>query len=188
MSAPDSSFDAPLGTDGEGVRTRHDFVASDAGGRPDVKVEEREFHGLLREKLETFAATLTGRDETIFRERWLTDSADRLIVYGSSTGDRVPEGGDRQPNYPESLDGQRKRAGYALLGVRIDSIGRVDERAMDQLAGSEAAFTRAGTMFVRRQQFKPGLRGGRPTAMWTLVQWVWHVGGGDEVQEFVLRR
>jgi RNA polymerase sigma-32 factor len=75
MGSPEASFDAPLSSpEGEGQRTRHDMVAGGEEERPDIRVEQNEFHRLLRDKLETFAATLKGREETIFRERWLTDS------------------------------------------------------------------------------------------------------------------
>src|SRR5688500_13369446 len=68
MGSPEASLDAPMtGVDGEGARTRHDLVADMDQARPDVRVEESEFTVLLRQKLETFAGTLKGREETIFR-------------------------------------------------------------------------------------------------------------------------
>jgi RNA polymerase sigma-32 factor len=87
MGSPESSLDAPMvGPEGEGQRTRHDLVADQDHGRPDIKVEESEFTALLREKLETFAATLQGREETIFRERWLTETALTLQQIGDRYG------------------------------------------------------------------------------------------------------
>jgi RNA polymerase sigma-32 factor len=87
MGSPEASFDAPLSSpDGEGSRTRHDLVAGEEGERPDVRVEKSEFHKLLRDKLEAFAATLKGREETIFRERWLTDSPLTLQQIGDRYG------------------------------------------------------------------------------------------------------
>ena len=87
MGAPEASLDAPLTSpDGEGARTRHDLVAGEDESRPDVRVEQSEFHKLLRDKLEAFATTLKGREETIFRERWLTDSPLTLQQIGDRYG------------------------------------------------------------------------------------------------------
>jgi RNA polymerase sigma-32 factor len=87
MGSPEASLDAPMaGLDGEGARTRHDVVAAQDEGRPDVRVEESEFTALLRQKLEAFARTLKGREETIFRERWLTDSPLTLQQIGDRYG------------------------------------------------------------------------------------------------------
>ena len=87
MGSPEASLDAPMaGLDGEGARTRHDLVADQDQARPDVRVEEGEFTALLRQKLEAFAGTLKGREETIFRERWLTDSPLTLQQIGDRYG------------------------------------------------------------------------------------------------------
>jgi RNA polymerase sigma-32 factor len=87
MGAAEASLDAPLpSSEGEVGRTRHDLVAGRDEARPDVRVEEGEFHALLRDKLESFARTLKGREETIFRERWLTDSPLTLQQIGDRYG------------------------------------------------------------------------------------------------------
>jgi RNA polymerase sigma-32 factor len=87
MGSPEASLDAPMpGLDGEGARTRHDLVADQDQARPDIRVEENEFTALLRQKLEAFARTLKGREETIFRERWLTDSPMTLQQIGDRYG------------------------------------------------------------------------------------------------------
>ena len=87
MGSPEASFDAPLASsEGEGTRTRHDLVAGEEAGRPDFAVEQNEFQTLLREKLEAFAATLKGREETIFRERWLTETPLTLQQLGDRYG------------------------------------------------------------------------------------------------------
>ncbi|HEU5056119.1 MAG TPA: RNA polymerase factor sigma-32 [Kofleriaceae bacterium] len=87
MGSPEASLDAPLTSpDGEGARTRHDLVAGEDESRPDIRVEQSEFHKLLRDKLEAFATTLKGREETIFRERWLTDSPLTLQQIGDRYG------------------------------------------------------------------------------------------------------
>ena len=63
------SLDAPLGKDDDGGRSHLDMLESSGDTRPDVRAEGDEFRVLLREKLETFAETLRGRELTIFRER-----------------------------------------------------------------------------------------------------------------------
>jgi len=85
LGAPDASLDAPLGGDDE-ARTRMDFVSSGNSDRPDVQAEQNEFTSKLREKLNAFADTLEGREETIFRERWLTDEPLTLQEIGERYG------------------------------------------------------------------------------------------------------
>jgi RNA polymerase sigma-32 factor len=54
--------------------------------QPDAEVEGAEFRGLLRAKLETFAATLTGRERTLFDERLLNDQPKTLQEIGDHYG------------------------------------------------------------------------------------------------------
>ncbi|WP_428266316.1 RNA polymerase factor sigma-32 [Haliangium sp.] len=86
LAAPDASLDAPVQSDEEGTRTRMDYLPGEDGHRPDLQVAHSQFHELLREKLEAFADTLEGREETIFRERWLTDSPLTLQQIGDQYG------------------------------------------------------------------------------------------------------
>ncbi|HTJ46860.1 MAG TPA: RNA polymerase factor sigma-32 [Kofleriaceae bacterium] len=85
MAAPEASLDAPVSADDDGARTRLDFLPSDEA-RPDHAAEQKEFSGLLREKLEKFAEDLEGREQTIFRERWLTDAPKTLQEIGDQYG------------------------------------------------------------------------------------------------------
>lgn len=86
LAAPDASFDAPLTTGEEGgMRTRHDIMEGE-GDRPDLAVEASQFQGILKEKLAIFADTLEGREETIFRERWLTEDPLTLQEIGERYG------------------------------------------------------------------------------------------------------
>jgi RNA polymerase sigma-32 factor len=82
LGSSDMSLDAPVSRDEEGGRTRLDAMPSSSDMRPDVRVESEEFRTLLREKLETFANKLEGRDQVLFRERWLTDSPKTLQEIG----------------------------------------------------------------------------------------------------------
>lgn len=87
LAAPDASFDAPLSTGDEGgLRTRHDVMEGANSDRPDEAVEDSQFHGLLKEKLSIFADTLEGREERIFRQRWLTDEPKTLQELGDEFG------------------------------------------------------------------------------------------------------
>ena len=117
MGSPESSLDAPMaGPDGEGQRTRHDLVPDQEQGRPDIKVEESEFTALLREKLEAFAATLQGREETIFRERWLTDNALTL----QQIGDRYGVSRERARQLEKRLLGKLRKYLEEELGSAVD--------------------------------------------------------------------
>jgi RNA polymerase sigma-32 factor len=85
MAAPEASLDAPVSADDDGARTRLDFLPSDEA-RPDHAAEQAEFSSLLRDKLEKFAEQLEGREQTIFRERWLTDAPKTLQEIGDQYG------------------------------------------------------------------------------------------------------
>jgi RNA polymerase sigma-32 factor len=86
LSGGDMSLDAPANSAEEGGRTRLDDLPSGAETRPDVRVEETEFKDRLRAKLEEFAAGLEGREATLFRERWLTETPQTLQQVGDSFG------------------------------------------------------------------------------------------------------
>lgn len=87
LRAPDSSMDAPLGAEDEaGTRTRHDVMEGGLGGRPDEVVAESQFRSILREKLGSFADGLKGREERIFRQRWLTEAPMKLRELGAEFG------------------------------------------------------------------------------------------------------
>jgi RNA polymerase sigma-32 factor len=117
LAAPDASFDAPVGaTDGEGVRTRHDYLPSEPENRPDVRVAESQFQSLLKEKLETFGADLEGREETIFRERWLTDSPLTL----QQIGDKYGVSRERARQIEKRLMGRLRKFLEAELGTAVD--------------------------------------------------------------------
>ena len=74
LAAPEASLDAPLGSDDDGdARTRLDYSSRTIAADPEDRSRRREFSDLLQDKLETFGADLEGREQTIFRERWLTD-------------------------------------------------------------------------------------------------------------------
>ncbi|HPH64536.1 MAG TPA: RNA polymerase factor sigma-32 [Kofleriaceae bacterium] len=85
LAAPEASLDAPMGSEDDGQRTRMDYLPSESA-RPDQAVANNEFATLLRSKLEEFAQELEGRDQHIFRERWLTDEPQTLQEIGDKYG------------------------------------------------------------------------------------------------------
>jgi RNA polymerase sigma-32 factor len=85
LSAPDTSLDAPLSTDGEGSRSRLDYLESDAPS-VDSMVASSEVSELLRSKLRQFASTLEGRELTIFQDRLLSEDPVTLQDIGNKFG------------------------------------------------------------------------------------------------------
>jgi len=117
LSAPEASLDAPLGSgnDDEGTRTRLDYLPSD-DVRPDRAVAQSEFSELLRGKLEAFAKTLEGREQTIFRERWLTDEPLTL----QEIGDRYQVSRERARQLEKRMLDRLKKYLEAELGTSVD--------------------------------------------------------------------
>jgi RNA polymerase sigma-32 factor len=116
LAAPEASLDAPLGSgDDDGVRTRLDFLPSEEA-RPDRAVAQSEFSELLRGKLETFANTLEGREQTIFRERWLTDEPLTL----QEIGDRYQVSRERARQLEKRMLDRLKKYLEAELGTAVD--------------------------------------------------------------------
>ncbi len=122
LAAPDASFDAPLTTGDEGgMRTRHDVMEGAASDRPDEAVEDSQFHGLLKEKLAVFADGLEGREERIFRQRWLTDEPMTL----QQLGDEFGVSRERARQLEKRLLGRVREYLEAELGTAVD-IGAAD--------------------------------------------------------------
>ncbi len=116
LAAPEASLDAPLGSsDDEGTRTRLDYIPSDET-RPDRAVEQSQFSELLKGKLETFAKTLEGREQTIFRERWLTDEPLTL----QELGDRYNVSRERARQLEKRMLDRLKKYLEAELGTSVD--------------------------------------------------------------------
>ncbi len=117
LSAPEASLDAPVGSSGDddGTRTRLDYLPSD-DVRPDRAVAQSEFSELLRGKLEQFAQTLEGREQTIFRERWLTDEPLTL----QEIGDRYQVSRERARQLEKRMLDRLKKYLEAELGTSVD--------------------------------------------------------------------
>ncbi len=116
LAAPEASLDAPLGGgDDDATRTRLDYLPSDTD-RPDHAYAQSEFSALLKRKLETFAGTLEGREETIFRERWLTE--DPLTL--QELGDRYNVSRERARQLEKRMLDRLKKYLEAELGTAVD--------------------------------------------------------------------
>jgi RNA polymerase sigma-32 factor len=117
LAAPEASLDAPMGSgnDDDGSRTRLDYLPSD-DVRPDRAVAQSEFSELLRKKLEAFAGTLEGREQTIFRERWLTE--DPLTL--QEIGDRYQVSRERARQLEKRMLDRLKKYLEAELGTSVD--------------------------------------------------------------------
>jgi len=117
LAAPEASLDAPLGSGGddEGARTRLDYLPSEED-RPDRAVAQSEFSAMLRDKLEQFASSLQGREQTIFRERWLTDEPLTL----QEIGDRYQVSRERARQLEKRMLDRLKKYLEAELGTAVD--------------------------------------------------------------------
>ena len=116
LAAPEASLDAPLGSgDDDGARTRLDYLPSDERS-PRRAVAQSEFTQLLKGKLETFAQTLEGREQTIFRERWLTE--DPLTL--QEIGDRYSVSRERARQLEKRMLDRLKKYLEAELGTAVD--------------------------------------------------------------------
>ncbi len=116
LAAPEASLDAPMGGgDDDGTRTRLDYLPSE-DTRPDRAVAESEFSELLRGKLEAFAQTLAGREQTIFRERWLTDEPLTL----QEIGDRYNVSRERARQLEKRMLDRLKKYLESEMGTAVD--------------------------------------------------------------------
>lgn len=73
LGSGEVSLDAPLQRDGEEGRSQGDLLEADKEQRPDLQTEGQEFRHLLQQKLAQFEKTLKGREQTLFRERLVTE-------------------------------------------------------------------------------------------------------------------
>jgi RNA polymerase sigma-32 factor len=85
LARSDASLDASIG-DGEGrATTRMDLLPETSAG-PDDLVEATEMHQLLKEQLEEFRKTLSGKDIAIFEKRLVADDPLTLQELGDEFG------------------------------------------------------------------------------------------------------
>ncbi len=86
LGQSETSLDAPVGRDDEGGRRQVDLLESPGSTRPDVTAESEEFRAQLRQKLEEFEKTLTGREKLLFQERLMADTPLTLQDVGERFG------------------------------------------------------------------------------------------------------
>lgn len=117
LAAPEASLDAPVGSsdDEGGPRTRLDYLPSE-DIRPDRSVADSEFAQLLRSKLEAFASSLSGREQTIFRERWLAEEPLTL----QELGNRYNVSRERARQLEKRVLGRLKKYLETELGNAVD--------------------------------------------------------------------
>jgi RNA polymerase sigma-32 factor len=116
LAAPEASLDAPVGTSDDGAeRTRLDYMPSEED-RPDRAVANSEFSQMLRAKLEQFASTLEGREQTIFRERWLTEEPKTL----QEIGDQYNVSRERARQLEKRMLDRLKKFLEAEMGTAVD--------------------------------------------------------------------
>lgn len=85
LSSGEASLDAPIG-DAEGrAVSRIDLMPSSASG-PDAAFESQEMDRMVRERLDTFRKTLTGKDVIIFDKRMSADEPVTLQELGDEFG------------------------------------------------------------------------------------------------------
>ena len=84
--------------------------------RPDRAVAQSEFSELLKGKLEAFAKTLEGREQTIFRERWLTDEPLTL----QEIGDRYNVSRERARQLEKRMLDRLKKYLETEMGTAVD--------------------------------------------------------------------
>jgi RNA polymerase sigma-32 factor len=89
MASEDLSLDAPLhGEDEDSRQTRLDRIAADGGAPPDERIGDEELRRVFREKLDTFAKTITDEKERyIFEKRLMPPDGEAALTL-QEIGDR----------------------------------------------------------------------------------------------------
>ncbi len=85
LSRSDASLDAPVGEGDDKSTTRLDLLPAVAD-TPDRLTEDAQLHSILREKLEVFRGTLSGKDVAIFDKRLIADEPLTLQELGDEFG------------------------------------------------------------------------------------------------------
>lgn len=85
LSRADASLDAPVGEGDDSSTTRLDLLPATAES-PDRLTEDAEMQQILRQKLEAFRTTLTGKDVSIFDKRLVADEPLTLQELGDEFG------------------------------------------------------------------------------------------------------
>ncbi len=117
LAASETPLDAPARRGGDG-RLRGDvIVPAEEAARPDVQCETREFQEALRQEVETFRKTLTGRDAVIFEGRLAGDESTTLAEIAQSFG----VSRERVRQIEERLKMRLRRTLVAAFGDAVSS-------------------------------------------------------------------
>ncbi|HEY8945748.1 MAG TPA: RNA polymerase factor sigma-32 [Polyangiaceae bacterium] len=85
LARADASLDAPVGEGDDKSTTRLELLPA-IGDSPDRLAEDAELHEIMREKLDEFRRTLTGKDVAIFDKRLVADEPLTLQELGDEFG------------------------------------------------------------------------------------------------------
>lgn len=85
LSRADASLDAPVGEGDDKTTTRLELLPA-LGQSPDRIAEDAQLHEILREKLDEFRSTLSGKDVAIFDKRMVADEPLTLQELGDQFG------------------------------------------------------------------------------------------------------
>jgi RNA polymerase sigma-32 factor len=85
LSAGDASLDAPVG-EGDGRKVSRVELLKETSAGPDRLIEQGELLMMLKEHLETFRETLSGKELEIFEQRMIADEPLTLQELGDSFG------------------------------------------------------------------------------------------------------
>jgi RNA polymerase sigma-32 factor len=85
LARSDASLDAPVGEGDDKTTTRLELLPA-LGESPDRIAEDAELHEILREKLDQFRSTLSGKDVAIFDKRLVADEPLTLQELGDEFG------------------------------------------------------------------------------------------------------
>lgn len=127
MASEDVSLDAPLrGEEDDSRQSRLDRVAADGGAPPDERIGDEQLRRLFREKLETFAKTLSDEKERfIFEKRLLPPEGEAPLTL-QEVGDRFKLTRERARQIEAKLTGRLREflraeiPDFELLGPPSD--------------------------------------------------------------------
>ena len=134
-------------------------------------VAQTQFSELLKGKLEAFAKTLEGREQTIFRERWLTDEPLTLQEIGDryrtedieASSDVVVWCCDEAPGFPARRPQDRSFVGNIVQAMQAYASGALGAQALafsatDRIIAIGSDKMMAAVALARHGALKPFLK------------------------------
>ena len=114
LSAGDSSLDVPVG-ESDGTTSRLDLLRATGDG-PEVQVGHEQLLSMLREQLDTFRHTLSGKDLVIFERRMIAEDPVTL----QELGDEFGVSRERVRQLEARISGRLREFLHECLGDAID--------------------------------------------------------------------